>query len=261
MIRAKKRTSAFPKTSDNRRAAIVKSGTAAKYKVGSTVAKLIDKKKLKIQRRGKLLVTTVHEIGLELLAIKRLLPHGAFEPFVIDEFPFSVRKAQMCMNCVAIAGQNPDIISRFLPTALYKLAAPGTPDTVRELFLTRMRQGQPCPSLNMIEREIEKARKCEIEMVRESKLPVQVINRPWTVVEFFVEFDFDVLIPPASELLAIFIANIPQAELGRTARLLRGLDSFDLMKMASKLAFKALRSHQLNNSDDCLEARWADSAA
>lgn len=87
-----------------------------------------------------------------------------------------------------------------------------------------------------------------------------MINRPWTDADF-VDFDFDALIPPASELLAIFIANIPQEELGRTARILRGLGWFELTKITSKIAFKALRSHQLNNLDDSLEARWADSAA
>ena len=53
-----------------------------------------------------------------------------------------------------------------------------------------------------------------------------------------------------SELLSIFIGNIPREELAAAARLLGNVCYSDLEKIASKFRFKALRSEQLSCTDD-----------
>ena len=225
----------------------MKSETSTKYGVTSGIAKILDKKVIKIQRRSFLLVTSVIEIGRELMTIKDLLPHGSFRPFVINEFPFSFRKAELWMNCVTLADQIPDIIRNFQPTALYKLAAPGTPISVRERVFAGMREGQPCPSVDTIKREIEQA--------RASKLTVQEIDRSKAGTDaYHFIFEDDEMSDAASELSAIFLGNLPKERFGTTARLLRVLDRFDLTKMASKIGFEALRASHLNNQED----DWAD---
>jgi hypothetical protein len=235
--------SRFATTRRGNRSPIGKSETSIKYGVTSDVAKILDKKIIKIQRRSSLLVTSVIEIGRELLFVKKHLPHGMFRPFVINEFPFSFRKAELWMNCVALADQNPDIVRNFQPTVLYKLAAPGTPNSVRESVFAAMRDGQPCPSVDAIKREIEEA--------RASKLTVQVIDlsKADTDADEFVGED-DEMSGAASELLAIFLGNLPTERLGTTARLLRHIDGWDLRKMASKIGFQALRVSHLNSLEE-----------
>jgi hypothetical protein len=96
---------------------------AKDYDVNLPIAKKIDKSTYKIDRRDALVSTSVVAIGRELIAIKNLLPHGTFRPFVKKEFSFSVRLAEMRMNCVPFADKNLDIIDRIPLTELYKLAA------------------------------------------------------------------------------------------------------------------------------------------
>jgi hypothetical protein len=253
MAKAKKLSSARTTKRGNRRkrcAPKVVSATAKTYGVDLDDAKKIDKAKFKIDRRSGLLVTSVIAIGHELITIKDLLPHGAFRPFVTNEFPFSFRLAEMWMNCAAIAEGNSDIIDRFQATTLYKLAAPTTPISVRKRVFADMREGEACPSLETI--------KLQIEQEREAKLPVRAINVSGIEPDFDFSLDAEALrkirgselSAAGSELLSLFIANIPRNELGAAARLLGTLYYTDLAKMASKIRFKTLRSEQLRSLDD-----------
>jgi hypothetical protein len=240
-----------------RRAPKVVSATAKTYGVDLRVAKKIDKAKFKIQRRSGLLVTTAIAIGHELITIKDLLLHGTFRTYVTNEFPFSFRLAEMWMNCAAIAQGNSDIIDRFQATALYKLAAPTTPVSVREHIFADVRAGQECPPLDEI--------KLQIEHARESKFPDRAIN----VSEFEPDLDFSLdaealrkirgfeLSAAGSEFMSFFIANIPRNELGAAARLLGTLCYTDLAKMAAKIRFKTLRSEQLARPDAEIDANCA----
>jgi len=242
------------KTRRKRRAPRAVSATAEIYDVNWKAAKIIDKSTYKINRRTGLVVTSLVAIGHELNTIKELLPHGVFSTFVDNEFLFSLRKAQIWMNCAAIAAGNSDIIHRFQATVLYKVAAPTTPISVRDRVFADMREGQECPSLDTI--------KLRIDQARESKLPVRVIDfsGDFPDLDFSLEAEAQRKVPDfelsdaGSKLLSLFIANIPRTEFGETARLLGMIYISDLTKMASKIRFKTLRSEQLRSLDDRYEA-------
>jgi hypothetical protein len=135
---------------------------------------------------------------------------------------------------------NPDIVRNFKPTVLYELAAPRTPNIVRESVFAAMRNGQPCPSVEAIKREIEEARAPKLIV------PVIDLSKAVTDADEFV-FEDDGMSGAASELLAIFIGNLPTERYGTTARLLRLLDGWDLRKLASKIGFQALRVSHLHS--------------
>ena len=109
-----------------------------------------------------MLVSNSIEIGYELRRIKKLLRHGTFRIYVTNEFPFSLRKAQICMNCVPIAQQNPEIIGKLQATVLYELAAPSTPVSIRDRVCADMRAGQECPSVKTIKLWIKQERGIQI---------------------------------------------------------------------------------------------------
>jgi hypothetical protein len=205
----------------------VHSETWRRYGVDPAVAGIVGQKVAKIRRRRRLMVTTAIEIGRELIELKEeLLPHGMFKPFVINEFLFSIRTAELLMNCVGLANENPDLVEKFQLTALYVLAAPGTPTDVRGRVLTEMREGLPCPSAAAIRKEARDAgaRGCEVRNVE--------------------------LSAAAKELSMLLIENMPREKLCTTARLLRALDRSEVSRMASKIGFQGLRSAQLYNFDE-----------
>jgi hypothetical protein len=232
---------------------------AKNYDVDLNIAKKLDKSTHKIDRRDELVVTSVIAIGRELLKIKDLLPHGMFRPFVDNEFSFSFRLGEMRMNCVPFADRNPDIIDRIPLTVLYKFVAPRTPDSIRDRVCAdvKVKAGQECPSLEEL--------KLMIKQAREASLPAREANISGG--EPDLNFSLEIEAPPenrgfelsadGSELLSMFIGNIPREELGAAARLLGTLCYTDLEKIVSKIRFKALRPEQLSRPDAEMEANCA----
>ena len=98
--------------------------------------------------------------------------------------------------------------------------------------------------------------KLRIKQAREASLPVRETNISGD--EPDIDFSFEVEAPiekrsfelsaDGSELLSMFIGNIPRDELGAAARLLGNLCYPDLEKIVSKIRFKALRSEQLRSA-------------
>jgi hypothetical protein len=227
------------------------------YGVDLITGGIIGKSKYKILRRTGLVCSSLVAIGHELNMIKAMLPHGLFRPFVINEFSFSPRKAQIWMNCATISQGNLDIINRFQATTLYKLAAPTTPTSIRDRVFADVREGQECPPLKTI--------KLQIEQARETKSPVQVVevsaDNPYLNfglgVEALNKASDAGLSKAGMGLLSLFAANIPRKDLGTTAGLLEMVCHSDLPKMASKMRFKVLYSAQLSQSDAELEATFA----
>jgi hypothetical protein len=81
-------------------------------------------------------------IGEKLQAVKGLLKHGEWLPWLKREFSWSQRTAY---NFIAVADRFK--LANFAsltiePSALYVLAAPSTPAPVVEQALTRARQGE-----------------------------------------------------------------------------------------------------------------------
>ena len=86
------------------------------------------------------------EIGRELQAVKRRLEHGRFLNWVEAECNLPRRSAQLMMAAAEWAQGKNEIVSLLEPTAIYALAAPSTPETVRQDVLSLLKEGQtPAP--------------------------------------------------------------------------------------------------------------------
>ncbi|MEM8627450.1 MAG: DUF3102 domain-containing protein [Pseudomonadota bacterium] len=81
------------------------------------------------------------EIGKSLIAVKELLGHGNFLPWIDAEFGMTDRAARSFMHVAQKFGKS-EMISDFTATALYALAAPSTPDEVIEKVKERVASGE-----------------------------------------------------------------------------------------------------------------------
>jgi len=82
------------------------------------------------------------DIGQKLIEVKARLGHGAFIPWLLSEFDWSVHTARNFMRVAETFGEK-DKISLFAPSALYLLAAPSAPEEARAEAIARAEQGEP----------------------------------------------------------------------------------------------------------------------
>ncbi len=71
-------------------------------------------------------------VGLALKRQKERLPHGMFLPWIEAEFGMTHKTATNFMNVASHYEGKVEMISTSAPTVLYELAAPSTPQSVRE---------------------------------------------------------------------------------------------------------------------------------
>jgi hypothetical protein len=84
------------------------------------------------------------EAGQGLLAVKKMLPHGQFLPWIEAEFGWTDRTARRLMEVADQFGSKSDIMSdlHITTTALYHLAAPSTPFAARQIAIDRATAGE-----------------------------------------------------------------------------------------------------------------------
>jgi hypothetical protein len=103
--------------------------------------------KLVRNRLGNMTANIV-EIGRELRAVKQRLEHGQFLNWVEADCRLSARTAQLMMKAAEWAEGKNEIVAHLEPTAIYLLAAPSTPDSIRRQVLSGLEHGQrPTPRL------------------------------------------------------------------------------------------------------------------
>ncbi len=85
--------------------------------------------------------TAVVDIGRKLIAVKDMLPHGSFLPWV-ESFGMERRAALRAMQVADVFGTKWDTVSHLPISVVYKLAAPSTPDEVRDLVLQKIGPGK-----------------------------------------------------------------------------------------------------------------------
>jgi Protein of unknown function (DUF3102) len=97
-----------------------------------------------IRALGKRVVADIIEIGRRLTECKRIAGHGNWLPFLDSEFGWrSEDTAQRFMQVYTFAGQIPQIAEYDIPVSgLYLLAAPSTPDVVRQEVIARAEAGE-----------------------------------------------------------------------------------------------------------------------
>jgi len=111
------------------------------------------------------LVTDIADIGSELIRAKEAVGHGNFGPWLKAEFNWTERTAQNFMAVAERFGSNPKPVSHLPLATVYRLAAPSTPDNIREKILTRLEGGEVvdpveiADELSQARREAERARK------------------------------------------------------------------------------------------------------
>jgi hypothetical protein len=99
------------------------------------------------QRLRQLVERTLQDlvvVGRELLAVKGVLPHGRFGPWLRAEFGWTERTARHFMAVAQRFGTKTEMISdlRIDPTAAYLLAAPSAPPQASEIALRRAGNGE-----------------------------------------------------------------------------------------------------------------------
>ena len=87
-------------------------------------------------------VVTVIENGRDLLEVKNALAHGLFTQWLAQTFPFTARTAQRWMTAAEQYGAKSEVTSVLKSEVLLLLAAPSTPEDVREEIEARATAGE-----------------------------------------------------------------------------------------------------------------------
>jgi Protein of unknown function (DUF3102) len=96
----------------------------------------------RIRERMKSSIQNIIEIGVDLLQVKKSLPHGQFGDWLRAEFGLSDRSAQNFMS-VAEKFKSANIADLPIqPSAVYLLAAPSVPDEARQIAIDRAEAGE-----------------------------------------------------------------------------------------------------------------------
>jgi hypothetical protein len=94
-----------------------------------------------IRNRTRFVIVSV---GDSLTKIKMRLPHGMFGKWLSAEFGWTERTAQNYMSAAALASKC-ETVSVLRPKTLYLLAAPATPEPVRQVVIDRFNAGEVIP--------------------------------------------------------------------------------------------------------------------
>ena len=123
------------------------------------LVKSATEKIIALQRRA---VADVAEIGAELIRVKAAVGQGNFLGWIKAEFDWSERSAQNYMSVAERIGADAKRLS-YLPLAtVYRLAAPSTPEPVRQSIIERLDKGEVVPA-SEADAEVREARRNERE--------------------------------------------------------------------------------------------------
>ena len=135
----------------------------------SEVRAATERIKLRIKRAAEDIVA----IGQDLTAVKEKLEHGQFLGWIEAEFEMSQRTAYNFMQVAEKFGKFA-IIANFSPTVLYALAAPSTPESVREEAISRVEQGESL-SVKEVQELKRKAKEAE-QMAQRNQAELDAAN-------------------------------------------------------------------------------------
>ncbi|MUG94896.1 DUF3102 domain-containing protein [Scytonema sp. UIC 10036] len=103
-----------------------------------------------IKERLRRTAQDIWEIGQKLAEVRSQLKHGQFETWLKAEFGWSRRTAYNFINVYEAFGECANLAQIDIgTTALYILAAPSTPQSVRQQFLQRAKEGENITSKNL----------------------------------------------------------------------------------------------------------------
>lgn len=122
------------------------------------LAKLLRNRAQRIKSQIRQQTKSIIETGQILREVKSRLEHGQFSAWVQSELGHSVRTAENYMRAAAFAdGKKSEIISLLPPATIYALAAPSTPDNVKDTVLNDLEAGKGV-NIRSIENQIRLAK-------------------------------------------------------------------------------------------------------
>lgn len=98
----------------------------------------------RIRRRLGRHTADIIETGRDLLAVKEKLDHGNFVAWIENDLKLPKRTAQAFMSAARLAEKSATV-ALFPPATVYRLAAKGTPEDIRDAFLARAESGDIPP--------------------------------------------------------------------------------------------------------------------
>ncbi len=135
-----------------------------------------------IRNLGKRVVGDIIEIGRRLADCKKIAGHGNWLPWLEREFGWSDKTAERYMQVAALKFDNLSNID--LPvSSLYLLAAPSTPDEVRDEVIDRVKSGEKV-SHEKVKEKIAKAKPAKARKPKSKAKPAaKPIDEPKPVAE------------------------------------------------------------------------------
>lgn len=126
--------------------------------------KAVEDAAVEIAVAGRQMQSSVLSIGAALVAAKGLLAHGQFEEWCRIEFGMSQRTAQNMMNVARTFDGKSEKISLLGDSVLYLLAAPSTPEPVREAMIEQAESAGRVPSVAKVRQAIQDAKPARLSI-------------------------------------------------------------------------------------------------
>ncbi len=169
-----------------------------------------------IKERLRRTAQDVWEIGQQLVEVRSQLEHGQFEGWLSAEFGWSRRSAYNFINVYEAFSDSTNFAQLDIATsALYKLAAPSVPKSVRKKFLDKAKKGA-----KITHKEISQAlsatknsgvvAKPQLNTVRSTKLPVEISRGAGGAKKKAYPIEPKSIAPPSAKILQL----IPKARAG-----------------------------------------------
>ncbi len=136
-----------------------------------------------IKQRLRRTARDIWEVGNKLTEVRSQLEHGQFEGWLSMEFGWSRRTAYNFINVYEAFSDSENFAQLDIAiSALYKLAAPSTPQAVRQEFLSKAEQGKKITH-KQISQVLKTAKKSQVIDPSQPSLPpapqiLQVIKQP-----------------------------------------------------------------------------------
>ena len=120
-----------------------RSGRSFDYSaLDATTADAVRRKAESIKYRQTCIGKEIIGIGADLIDVKSKLGHGRFSSWLSTEFDWDERTARRFMSVAEAFRDKSDTVADLLPTTLYALAAPSTPETVRQEVVRLREKGE-----------------------------------------------------------------------------------------------------------------------
>jgi hypothetical protein len=222
----------------------------------TTAAALIEHAR-QIRELGKRTVDQIIEIGRRLIECRKLVGHGAWLPWLEREFGWSDRTARNFMRAYDLAGSKLEKFSDLsLPvSALYLLAAPSTPERVRDDVIARAEAGEAISTADVKE-AIAQAKPVEDAITEEAKLTgAKSLNDDAIAEAKSLKNDAIEVEPVNQEMADILVARAAHTVVNGDATGIE--DKKPTEKKLTKEEITAARTAaEVAHQADCLLLRW-----